>query len=54
MAAVWRPPSLERLLAQAMAHEDRPAAFVLAGHNGSPQEARHIPHQRKRLDKSLV
>jgi predicted ABC-type ATPase len=30
-----RPPSLERLLAQALAGEERPAAFVLAGHNGS-------------------
>jgi hypothetical protein len=30
-----RPPSLERLLAQALAEEERPAAFVLADHNGS-------------------
>lgn len=30
-----RPPSLERLLAQALQNEQRPPAFVLAGHNGS-------------------
>ena len=30
-----RPPSLDRLLAEALDGESRPPAFVLAGHNGS-------------------
>lgn len=30
-----RPPSLDRLLAEALNGESRPPAFVLAGHNGS-------------------
>lgn len=30
-----RPPSPYKLLAEALTHADRPAAFVLAGHNGS-------------------
>jgi predicted ABC-type ATPase len=30
-----RPPSLDRLIAKALAGERKPGAFVLAGHNGS-------------------
>lgn len=54
MAAVRRPPSLERLLAQALAHEDRPAAFVLAGHNGSGKSSLWYQRLADRLRIPLI